>query len=44
VSDELHQSFISGRNASVVDVGIDIVSGVFAKIISPKLLYEFQLL
>ena len=34
VSDELHQFFVSSRNASVVDVGIDTVSGVFAQIVS----------
>lgn len=33
-SDELHQSFISGRNASIVDVGIDTVSGVLAQMVS----------
>jgi len=34
VSDELHQFFVSARKASVVDVGIDTVSGVFAQIVS----------
>jgi VanZ family protein len=29
-SDELHQSFVPGRNASLVDVGIDLVGAVIA--------------
>jgi VanZ family protein len=29
-SDEFHQSFVPGRNASLVDVGIDLVGAVFA--------------
>jgi VanZ family protein len=33
-SDEFHQSFVSTRTASVVDVGIDIAGGVIAQIIS----------
>jgi VanZ family protein len=34
VGDELHQFFVSGRHALVVDVGIDTVSGVIALMVS----------
>ena len=34
VGDELHQFFVSGRHALVVDVGIDTVSGVLAQMVS----------
>jgi VanZ family protein len=37
-SDELHQSFVPGRNASLVDVGIDLVGAVIALFASR---YEF---
>ena len=33
-TDEFHQSFVSTRTASLVDVGIDITGGVFAQVIS----------
>jgi len=33
-SDEFHQSFVSTRTASLVDVGIDITGGVFAQVAS----------
>lgn len=31
VSDEFHQSFVSTRTASIVDVGIDTAGGIFAQ-------------
>ena len=34
VSDEFHQSFISGREASIVDVGIDTAGGILAQLVS----------
>lgn len=34
MGDELHRSFVSGRDASVVDVGIDIIRGFFALMVS----------
>jgi len=33
ISDELHQCFVPVRNASIVDVAIDTLSGVFAQIV-----------
>lgn len=33
-SDELHQSFVSTRTASVIDVGIDTMGGIFAQAVS----------
>jgi VanZ family protein len=33
-SDELHQSFVCTRTASVIDVGIDTVGGIFAQAVS----------
>jgi len=32
VSDELHQSFVSSRTASIVDVGIDSAGGILSQI------------
>jgi VanZ family protein len=32
-SDEFHQSFVSTRTASVVDVGMDIAGGIFAQFV-----------
>ncbi len=32
--DELHQSFVPGRSASLADVGLDTVSGVLAQMVS----------
>jgi len=34
VSDELHQSFVPARTASVVDVGIDVAGGILAQFVS----------
>ncbi|MGO9612459.1 MAG: VanZ family protein [Dissulfurispiraceae bacterium] len=34
VGDELHQSFVPGRTASFIDVGLDTASGVFAQMVS----------
>jgi len=31
--DELHQSFIPARTASIVDVGIDITGGILAQLV-----------
>ena len=33
-SDELHQSFVSTRTASIVDVGIDVVGGILGQFAS----------
>jgi len=32
VSDELHQSFVPSRTASIVDVSIDVVGGILSQI------------
>jgi len=36
-SDELHQSFVSTRTASLHDVGIDILGGIIALVLSALL-------
>jgi len=33
-SDELHQSFVSIRTASIVDVGIDVVGGILGQFVT----------
>ncbi len=33
LGDELHQSFVSSRTASIMDVGIDIAGGLFAQVV-----------
>jgi len=33
-SDELHQSFVSTRTASIVDVGIDVVGGILGQFVT----------
>lgn len=33
-SDEFHQSFVPGRTASPIDVGIDTVGGIIAQVVS----------
>ena len=33
ISDEVHQSFVSGRNASAIDVGIDLLGSSFGLIL-----------
>jgi VanZ family protein len=33
VSDEFHQSFVSSRSASLIDVGIDSTGGILSQIV-----------
>jgi VanZ family protein len=37
ISDEYHQSYISGRNSSLIDVGIDTLGSTFALILYLRL-------
>jgi VanZ family protein len=42
VSDEFHQSFVSTRTASIVDVGIDTAGGIFAQAVCALLQHRRQ--